>query len=79
VVCLEDAFVHLVHVDALTLAERFDAARAVVALAHTRLMTRAGRIRTPALRESYLTAIRDHARVATLYGQGGSMVESTQF
>jgi hypothetical protein len=42
-------------------------------------MTRAGRIRTPALRESYLTAIRDHARVATLYGQGGSMVESTQF
>jgi len=77
--CLEDAFVHLVHVDALTLAERHDAARAVVSLAHTRLMARANRIRTPTLRESYLTAIREHARVVTLFGQGNSQVESTLF
>jgi hypothetical protein len=51
----------------------------VVSLAHTRLAGRASRIRTPTLRESYLTGVRDHARVVTLFGQGNSPVESTQF
>lgn len=73
--CHEEAQVHLVYIDALTMADRHDAAQAAVKLAHRRLMARAAKIHTPALREGYLTGVRDHARVLALFQQTGEVVE----
>jgi hypothetical protein len=77
--CVEEAFVLLTHVDALSLAGRADDARDVVAYAHARMTGRAERIANLAWRDAWLNAVREHARVTTLKAQLRSAVESTLF
>ncbi len=78
-VCIEEAFVWLTHIDALTLAGRLDDARAAVAWALSRVNARAERIANPVWRDAWFGLVREHARLVNLQAQLRSPVESTLF
>ena len=61
-----DAFVRLTFAEARFAAGDPDAARAALAAARDRLLSRADKIRAPDLRRSFLEAIPDHARTLSL-------------
>jgi eukaryotic-like serine/threonine-protein kinase len=77
--CVEEAFVLLAHIDALTMVSRPDDARSLVSFAHGRMVARAEHITNPAWRDAWLNAVREHARLTNLVGQMRSAVESTLF
>jgi hypothetical protein len=74
-----DAFIRLTFAEALLASGDPDAARAALAAARDRLLSKADKIRAPDLRRSFLEAIPDHARTLALadaWGLAGSAPES---
>ncbi|WP_437595124.1 protein kinase domain-containing protein [Sorangium sp. So ce1000] len=63
---IQEPFIRLVHIDALTAAGEHDAARAALVLARGRLLSTAARIGDPALQRSFLEGVPDNARTLRL-------------
>jgi hypothetical protein len=61
-----EAFVRLVHAEALAAAGEHEAAKDALAAARRRLLARAGRIRDPAWRASFLERVPENARTLEL-------------
>jgi eukaryotic-like serine/threonine-protein kinase len=61
-----DALIHLALAEALSAAGHAAAARSALRAAHDRLLARAAKIEDPALHESFLENVHDHARTVAL-------------